>query len=467
MPDITLNIFADTDPSEHKELSNAGRVNCYVEPAAKDGSRGPSVKMCPGATEFVDTEAGGVRGQLEVDGVLYSVMDGAVFKIDSSGTKTNIGAIPGRGPVMMVRNQADPVQIGIINNQNRYYVIENDTISIVSLTGLPDFISVTSLNQRFIFAAANGQMFQTGLVDAKSIGGLDFATAEADPDGLVRTIAFNGKLYAMGERTTEVWGASDADTGFSFARIDSGYIKKGLSAKYSALEVDGTVYFIGSDTGKDHKVYRLKGYALETVSNAAVERQIASDTAISDIQAYSYTISGHAFYGLHGAGWTWELSLKTGLWHKRETYGRDQWRGRHIVSAFDKTLMGEDETGKIYEITSSSLTDGDQPILSEVRFEPADAAPSGVSIDWAQFEIATGYAGDYTSEPVIMFDWTKDGGATWSSERHLSLGKRGERAKRVKTHRLGEMREHGNWVGRLRLSEAHDLELSKAILSIS
>ena len=214
MPDITLNIFADTDPSEHKELSNAGRVNCYVEPAAKDGSRGPSVKMCPGATEFVDTEAGGVRGQLEVDGVLYSVMDGAVFKIDSSGTKTNIGAIPGRGPVMMVRNQADPVQIGIINNQNRYYVIENDTISIVSLTGLPDFISVTSLNQRFIFAAANGQMFQTGLVDAKSIGGLDFATAEADPDGLVRTIAFNGKLYAMGERTTEVWGASDADTAF-------------------------------------------------------------------------------------------------------------------------------------------------------------------------------------------------------------------------------------------------------------
>ena len=206
MPDITLNIFADTDPSEHKELSNAGRINCYVEPAARDGSRKPSVKVCPGAVEFVDTEAGGARGQLEVDGVLYSVTEGAVFKIESDGTKTNIGSIPGRGPVMMVRNQADPVQIGIINNQSRYYVIESDAISIVSLTGLPDFISITSLNQRFIFAAANGQMFQTGLVDAATISGLDFATAEADPDGLVRTIAFQWQALCHGREDNRSLG---------------------------------------------------------------------------------------------------------------------------------------------------------------------------------------------------------------------------------------------------------------------
>ena len=467
MADIPLNLFADTDPSEHSELAYQGRVNCYVEPPSKDGARGSSVKMCPGAVQFVDTGDAGMRGHLEVDGVTYAVMEAAVFKIESDGTKTNIGTIPGRGPVMMVRNQADPVHIGIVNNQNNYYVIEEDVISIVDTSGLPDFTAITSLNQRFILTVADGRMFQTDLVDAHTIRGLDFATAEADPDGLVRAFAFNGRLYAFGEKTTEVWGASDADTGFSFARIDSGYIKKGLSAKWSVLDVDGTVYFIGSDTGKDHKVYRLRGYTLEAVSNAAVERQISSDSAIEDIQAYSYTISGHAFYGLQGSGWTWELSLKSGLWHERETYNRPQWRGRYIISAFDKTLMGEIETGKIYEINAGTLTDGDQPIIAEIRFEPISATPNGVSIDYAQFEISTGYTSSYTEDAVIMFDWTKDGGATWSQARHLSLGKKGERVKRVKTHRLGEMKETGNWVGRLRLSDTHDLEIASGVLGVS
>lgn len=459
-----LNIFVDTDPGENPEMAYPGRVNCYVEPPSKDGGRKATIKGCPGMLQFVDTGDAGIRGSLEVDGVLYVVMEAAVFKITSDGTKTNIGSLPGRGPVMMERNQADPVQIGIVNNIGNYYVIESDVLSIVSQSDLPSFISITSLNQRFILGVADGRMFQTGLADAKSINGLDFATAEADPDGLERAFAFNGSLYAFGDKTGEIWSPNTATVGFSFSRISAGYIKMGLSARFSILRVGGTVYFIGNDSGKDHKVYRLNGYTPEPVSNAAVERQISTDSAISDIQAYSYTISGQTFYGLQGAGWTWELSLTSGLWHKRGTYNRPQWRGRYVVSAFNKVLCGEVETGKIFEIDENTFTEDGDPILWEIRATPIETIGDEVPLNELQIPIVTGKAANYTDEPKFMVDWTKDGGAKWSKERVLSLGKKGERNKRVHTERMGSTERNGNLVFRFRGSENHPLETQAPML---
>lgn len=459
-----LNILTDTDPGEHKELSNPGRVNCYVEPPSKDGARKATVKGCPGLTQFVDTGDAGMRGQIEVDGVIYACMEADLFKIDSAGATTNIGSIPGSGPVMMVRNQADPVQIGMINNKGKYYVIESDAIEIVSQSDLPDFNSITFINSRFVLGVDDGRMFQTGLSDAKSINGLDFATAEKDPDGLVRAFAHSGALYAFGTKTAEVWGADTNATGFSFSPVSAGYITMGLVAKYSLLNVGGTVYFVGTDAARDIKVYRLNGYTPEPVSNAAVERQISADGAISEIEAYTYSVGSQTFYGLQGDGWTWELSLSTGLWHERSSYRRPQWRGRYPISAFGKVLLGELETGKIFEVAENVYTEDGDPIQWEIRAQPVETMPDEVPLNGLEIPIVTGQAANYTDEPQIMVDWSKDGGATWSHERRLSLGKRGERNKRVHTERMGSTARNGNLIFRFRGSGNHPLEAQSPML---
>ncbi|MEM8647197.1 MAG: hypothetical protein AAGF86_12740, partial [Pseudomonadota bacterium] len=162
---------------------------------------------------------------------------------------------------------------------------------------------------------------------------------------------------------------------------------------------------------------------------------------------------------LQGDGWTWELSLKTGDWIDRSSPNRPQWRGRYIISAFNKVLAGEIETGKIFEIDENTFTEDGQPIFWEVRAAPIETIGDEVPLNELEIPIVTGRAANHTDEPKIMVDWTKDGSANWSNERVLSLGKRGERNKRVFTTRMGSTRRNGNLVYRIRGTDNHPLEM--------
>ncbi|AZN67014.1 hypothetical protein F4U02_13220 [Acinetobacter haemolyticus] len=53
-------------------------------------------------------------------------------------------------------------------------------------------------------------------------------------------------------------------------------------------------------------------------------------------------------------------------------------------------------------------------------------------------------------EPLLQLDWSDDNGHTWSENRLLPLGKKGEYRKRVSAKRLGAGRDR---VFRIRCSE--------------
>jgi hypothetical protein len=72
---------------------------------------------------------------------------------------------------------------------------------------------------------------------------LDFATAESDPDNLVRVMADSGILLLFGDRTTEFWGDSGA-ADQPFSRIGASAIEWGLAARWSLCKFDGSLMFL-------------------------------------------------------------------------------------------------------------------------------------------------------------------------------------------------------------------------------
>jgi hypothetical protein len=72
-------------------------------------------------------------------------------------------------------------------------------------------------------------------------------------------------------------------------------------------------------------------------------------------------------------------------------------------------------------------------------------------VDALHFDVATG-VGSYTSEALMMLDWSVDGGNTFKGNRQLKLGKRGE-TKKVRTRRLGRFGDKGIMF-RIRVSDA-------------
>ena len=197
-----------SNPQEYREQGDDRLVNCFAEKIEGDATRIRAWFGLVAVNEDADDIA--VRGAIEVDGALYVVFDGGgIRKFTKSGdtiTRTDLSYISGSGPVFMARNQRDVVQIGILTRDGRYYILENDVLTVWPLPDLPTFIHMTELGGYFFFGTADGRVFNSGLNDAESIGGLDYFTAEGHPDGLVALFKNRLELVVMGAKSMEVWG---------------------------------------------------------------------------------------------------------------------------------------------------------------------------------------------------------------------------------------------------------------------
>ena len=471
MRPIPVQIAVDTDPSEYPEFANQGLVNAYAVPGSKGGAKPAIVHFSPGLTEADDTSdficrgGIGIIGATATDDTAYFGFEGSIQKLTWDGstyTLVNLAdnadvdevTIPGRGQLQFARNAADPFQVGVINDAGRFYIIEDDVISIGPASGLPTiWNSITFVGNHIVLGLDDGRMFSTNLLNMKAIDGLDFATAEGDPDGLVAVMGLGQTLYAFGRKTTEAWTANGAAVGFPFSPLGGTIGKFGCIAKHSIRESDGTLFWITHEGF----VARMAGYQAVRVSNKAVELAIAGVADPENIIGYSYADAGQSVYGLSHDNFTWELNNQSGLWSERKSYDSDRWRATGVVSVFNKVLCGDVIAGKIWEVDRASRSEGTDPVVVEIRAAAVDTEGQSATIPRVEIDAVTGRAAmsgtTPQTAPVVLLDWTDNGAEPFSGERQLSLGAVGERGLRMTTTRLGMIRGGERRTFRLRCSD--------------
>ncbi len=318
--------------------------------------------------------------------------------------------------------------------------------------GDPDFppgANVAQFLDQYIIVnqPGTGKFWFSAISDATNWDGLDFGSAEGEPDNLLTLLVDHRELWLFGDRSIEVfYDSGDADN--PFQRVPGGFIEEGAIAG-TVQKIDNTLLYVMVNDKGQAIVKRAESYSPRRISTHAIEYALSTYGNLSGATSYTYILDGHSFYALNfpAAATTWIFDAATSLWHERQSLKADGTITRHRAEQhiFDGTrhLVGDFENGNLYEMSDAVFTDDGQPIMW-LRRAP-HLSSTGKRIFHGAFQLdlesGVGLPAGQGSDPQLTLRWSNDGGHTWSNERLASMGKQGEYRRMAIWRRLGEARD--------------------------
>lgn len=428
---------------KHKSLSLSAQVCRNFWPRLmEDGStKSPLVlDSFPGLKLFSTIAGNADRGMLEHRQILYKVSGEVLFSVASDGTETTLGAIPGADRCIME---------GILTNVivvtgSRVFQWDGAAVTEVTDPDLETPNSAAHLNNQILYDGDGGRFVSSDVGDATSINGLNFATAEANADALLRVFVHGQIAYMLGEKTIEPW----RNTGVGsppFSRIENGIIPIGLGAIHSVASDDQFMYCLGDD----NSVYVISGSTEQVISTDVINREISRFVTIDDAIGWCMNLEGTWMYCL-----TFPIEQRTFVYPKggewfEWSFGPNEKRtlSNSYAYAHRKHLVGDYTSGNIYELDFDTFTDteNNEPIIRTRDTGPLHGGlfqRPGKKIRMNRFElimeVGVGLLGDVQGQdPVVMLQFSDDGGKTFGTEMWGRVGKLGEYIWKVEWFVLG------------------------------
>lgn len=429
-------------------------INLYPEMSGSGTSKSIAMLIgTPGLKLFKNTLPGiAVRGIIRINSNQVIVIAGnQAYSMTAAGVITVFSTVAaGTTPVSMAYNGQ---VVMMVDGTNGYIIspsaLTSNQIVDVNFHGAD---KVDFIGGYFVWNRPGTQQFQWWgpyALFATPIDPLDFASAEGSPDAILSLIVDHNELWLLGENSTEVF-ALDGNADTIFSRINGAFIEQGIAAKNSIAKMDNTLIWLASDDRGFGTVQKTQGYTPQRISDHALELAIQSYSTISDAVAYTYQQEGHYFYMLTfpTANATWCFDTSTGLWHQRAyrdpTTGQ---LGRHRslchVNFAGKQLVTDYANGNIYSLDLDTYTDNGD-ILPAIRQCPHIATGNQwefFSRLWVDMQTGVGLVSGQGSDPVMLLEWSDDGGATFPNAMTVKIGKMGERKARAIFRRLGKSRD--------------------------
>lgn len=404
----------------------------------------------PGLKRLATLPTGPVRALWRASNdTLYAVGGDKLYLVSSAYVATEIGTLQtSTGPVSIADNG---LQLVIVDGTYGYGMdLPNSGFVLITDPDFPGADQVTFQDGYMIFNKINSEQFFLSGLRELTFDGLDIATAEALPDKLVGLLDCNQNLYLFGTQTIEVFYDS-GDLGFPFARIQGAAVNVGCISAFSIARMQGAMYWVGGDETGNGIVYMMQGFQPQRISTSAVESVIRGLTTVqlAQARAWVYQQSGHSFYCLNlpGTNSTWVYDTSTHLWHERAYLGQvSQERHRADCAAvvYGQVIVGDYANGNIYALDPLTTSDDGNPVprirtAPHISKEMNRVFHTKFQLD---FEPGVGLDGvGQGTDPVVILQWSDDGGHSWSSERTASMGKIGETKKRAIWRRLGSARD--------------------------
>lgn len=394
-------------------------VNLYVE----RGRSGDDVILQSrrGIVAASTHGSGPVRGVLQRDGAF----SGDKFVVSGNEVyrgSTLLGTITGDGVVSMA---ASDLEVLICAGGPLYSYNGTDFVAVT----FPDTANVTAVVHTagyFIaLRAGTGQWYFSAVLDGRSWDGLDFATAESEPDYLLDAVVLDGIIVFGGSQSVEFW-ASTGNADLPFSQIQQREFEQGLSDTGCMVVKDNTFYFVGADL----IVYRSGEVPEAVADDAIVEATKASTTR----RLFDIEDDRHKFICLRLDSQTFAYDITTREWCELKSYGRTNWRVGQG--------MGDDEDGTVWEF--SGYADNGGPL--ERLFTAGVVLEGPAQIHnlrlTAEVGTTTYLTGDY-AQPQIELRTSDDAGNTYSDWESDDLGAQGDYSQRVEWRALGMFADPG------------------------
>lgn len=431
---MRVELFAQTGESRSPNANSQRTIN-FV-PLLDPGSK--NVKMLvgrPGLTLLTTIATSVARGMAEFRDVGYAVYGNKFYSISSSYVATERGTLnTSTGPCTIAGNGT---QVCVCDGADLYvYTVATAVFAEVTDADFPGAGAIDYIDGYGVFNEPGTQKFWiTSLLDFTTVDGLDFASAEAHPDLIVRCFVETSTLYLMGQRTIEPWyNSGDAD--FPFTRISGGTVERGLLAKMSVAKDDNAIVFLGDD----RVVYRLSGSSIARISSGQVEKSISDMSDPTDAEGWTFSLEDSRYYVLTFPtdAITWVYDFSTGLWAEWDSHTLGRWRAAWHMRLGNKEVVGDYTNGKLYKLDQTKYTEDGGTFISSHIF-PAIHSEQRIPHNHLEVDIqaGVGLVSGQGSDPIMLLSWSDDGGHTWSNELDMKMGKIGEYKQRCEQRRLG------------------------------
>ena len=407
----------------------------------------------PGLTLEATIGDNPIRGWIAVGNVYYVVQRGLFYEVNSSGVATF------RGTLDTISGRVDMAYNGtlilITTGTSGYtHTLSSNTFAIISDSDFPDAaITCTWLDGNFIVDQGSGDEFQIS-PSGTAWDALDFATAESNPDGLVRVFADNGELVLFGQKTVEFWGNIGASD-FPFAPIKGATQEFGLIARWSVCQFNSGLAALMTNAGGEAQVVFIQGYVPRVLSSQEIDSIINRYTTLSDASFYAYNLGGHPMlqcnFPTEGKSWLYDAS--TQMWSPLE-YGMAgaRHRGEMQLNFQNKSLIADYEFGLVYNLAPDTYTDNGTAIAREIVSRHLFNGNKRERIDqlYVDMQVGVGLTSGQGSDPQVMLQISKNNGATWGTELWKGIGAIGNYLQRIVWRRLGIARD---WTFKLRVTD--------------
>ena len=327
----------------------------------------------------------------------------------------------------------------------------------MTTTILPPVLDVVYLGGRFVYALIGSDTFYWSEInDAANIGGLSFATAEADPDPIAALAVLNDQLMIFGTRSIETWQiGSDADA--PFTPVEGRGYQRGCASRDAISFADNALFWLG----ENRVVYR-SGDVPTRISSSSIEDKLRQCVNIDSCTALTATLEGHELYVLNVPGvgtfaydasrigvqaGAYGDSYGRGEWGEWTSFGRTQFRCCCSLVVDGTVWVGDDTTNDVWNLQTGVYRDGADPLIrvASAFIKVEEGSPR---CDSLVLHCVTGVGAtvDPGSVPVAEMRFSDDQGQTFGPWRQAALGPAGRYAQRTTWRRLGQMRAPGRLV---------------------
>jgi hypothetical protein len=392
-----LSSFPGANPQE-----GSGRLfNCYAEPLgepSKPSSPAPIIwRGSAGLSQHAVTGQTGYRGGLLVNNLSYEVFLNEAATVDVNGVVNLLGSFPGSKKVSIARDQASPnPDVVAVDVDNGAYKLSTGGAPTAYNGGgnLPQPNSVCFQDGYFFFTIGAGQCYASGL-NALTQNALTFITVQSKADvTLLRGIPFNGYLFLFTTGSVEIWqDAAIVAPAFPYARMT--VLEHGL-VQPAAIA--------GWETGFSELLWVDQAYSVQWLSpgsvspmevspadlNRLIETQIRAGNLL---EAGCYSEGGKKFWHLSSPAWTWEFNLGTKKWNERTSWSGGiytRWRATCGHPAFNKWLVGDQQSGNILFHDITNYTENGSPQLFRIESGPVRDFPQQLAVARADFDFDFG-----------------------------------------------------------------------------
>jgi len=390
-----------------------------------------------------DTAPGVSRGAINWNGVHYRVMGSKLCSITEGGGITVLGDVGGTFDNVTLDYSFD--RLAICSNGDLFYWNGATLVQVV------DVDLGTSLDVVWVdgyFLSTDGEFIvSTELADPTDVNPLKYGSSEIDPDPIKALVKLRNEIYAVNRYTIEVF-TNIGGALFPFQRIQGAQIQRGAIGTHCAIVYEDAIAFLGSGRSEAPGVFLGVNAGSHKISTREIDEILAGFTEeeLSETVLETLNDKGHALLWVRLPDRTLVFDLLAtkqageAVWHVMTSSieGFDPYRARDVIWCYDKWQVADLITKNLGVLDNSISSHFGAEVRWEFGTKIIYNNAKGALFKSLELSTLSGRNQGF-DDPYISTAYSLDG-VTWSQEKFISVGKRGNRLKRLVWWRQGHMK---------------------------